>query len=87
MGKHSRRERAGEGTGVPDGPLAEYELRRRPPNGQVRRHRPLHGGASHVNPKAPRILEIWDGFVYQPAGTAEDLATAQHWVTQTLSDS
>jgi hypothetical protein len=83
MGKHSRRAQTGEETGVPGGPLAEYELRRRPPNGQIRRHRPLHGGAIHVDLQAPRVFENWDGFVYAPAGTAEDLAAAEHWVNQT----
>ncbi|MFZ3475652.1 DUF6087 family protein [Streptomyces sp. 4.24] len=41
-----------------------------------RRHRPLGGGASHVRPEEPRILESWDGFASIPEGTAPTLAAA-----------
>ncbi|WP_405978732.1 DUF6087 family protein [Streptomyces sp. NBC_00158] len=61
-------------------PLAAYTKRRQAPQDVIRRHRPLHGGGSHVNPDAPRVLEEWDGFVYAVAGTAPDLAAAKAWV-------
>ncbi|MFB7609928.1 DUF6087 family protein [Streptomyces gardneri] len=63
-----------------DDPLAAYNKRRRPPLDIYRRHRPVHGGASHLRPDEPRVLEEWDGFTYVPAGTASDLATAQAWM-------
>ncbi|MDT3728378.1 DUF6087 family protein [Streptomyces sp. DSM 41972] len=63
-----------------DNPLAAYDKRRQPPMDVHRRHRPVHGGASHLRPDEPRVLEQWDGFTYVPAGTAPDLATAQAWV-------
>ncbi|MFG3403650.1 DUF6087 family protein [Streptomyces sp. NPDC048142] len=44
-----------------------------------RRHRPVGGGASHVRPEEPRVLESWDGFAYLPEGTAPNLAAAQAW--------
>lgn len=47
-----------------------------------RRHRPLHGGASHLKPDEPRALEEWDGFAYVPTGTADDLAAAHAWANQ-----
>ena len=93
MGKHSR-------PGPPNQPphavprvdaddrLAAYAKRRRPPLDVYRRHRPLHGGGGHLRPEEPRALEEWDGFMYVPAGTAPDLATAQRWVNElTISDS
>lgn len=64
----------------PDDPLAPYERRRRAPMDVYRRHRPAGGGASHVRPDEPRILESWDGFAYVPEGTAPNLAAAQLWV-------
>jgi hypothetical protein len=45
-----------------------------------RRHRPTHGGAAHLQPDEPRLLEEWDGFAYQAMGTAASLAAAQRWV-------
>ncbi|AVI00242.1 hypothetical protein C5L38_34895 (plasmid) [Streptomyces sp. WAC00288] len=69
-----------------DDPLAAYDKRRRPPMDVHRRHRPVHGGAGHLRPEEPRILEQWDGFNYVPAGTAPDLATAQAWMNGTGPD-
>ncbi|MFH8219526.1 DUF6087 family protein [Streptomyces sp. NPDC018057] len=86
MGKHSR-------PGPPNQPsrafpsppaddrLAAYDKRRRPPLDVWRRHRPLHGGGGHLRPDEPRALEAWNGFSYEPAGTAANLAEARRWVT------
>jgi hypothetical protein len=87
MGKHSRPGPPNQPSrAVPradDGdPLAAYNRRRRPPLDVWRRHRPLHGGASHLRPDEPRALEEWDGFAYVPAGTADDLAAAHAWANQ-----
>jgi hypothetical protein len=62
-----------------DDPLALYDRRRRPPLDQYRRHRPASGGATHLRPGEPRVLEEWDGFSYQIVGTAPDLAAARTW--------
>jgi hypothetical protein len=91
MGKHSRPgppnqpSRAVPSVGTDD-PLAAYSKRRRPPMDIYRRHRPVHGGAGHLRPDEPRVLEEWDGFTYAPAGTASDLAAAVAWVTQAESE-
>ncbi|MEV1007272.1 DUF6087 family protein [Streptomyces sp. NPDC049881] len=69
-----------------DDPLAAYNKRRRPPMDIYRRHRPVHGGASHLRPDEPRILEEWDDFTYQVAGTAPNLAEAQNWVAELALD-
>ncbi|MEV6758470.1 DUF6087 family protein [Streptomyces sp. NPDC051214] len=84
MGKHSRPGPPNQPSRAfprvdADNPLAAYTKRRRPPMDQYRRHRPLHGGASHRQPEEPRALEEWDGFVYVPVGTAPDLAAATAW--------
>jgi hypothetical protein len=63
-----------------DDPLAVYNKRRRPPMDIYRRHRPVHGGAAHLRPAEPRVLEEWTGFAYEPVGTAPDLAAAREWV-------
>ncbi|WP_107055046.1 DUF6087 family protein [Streptomyces aureocirculatus] len=63
-------------------PLAAYNKRRRPPLDVHRRHRPLHGGCGHLRPEEPRILEEWNGFSYEPAGTAANLADAVRWVNE-----
>ncbi|WP_326674408.1 hypothetical protein [Streptomyces sp. NBC_01257] len=47
-----------------DDPLAPYRKRRRPLMDIYRRHRPVHGGASHLRPEEPRVLEHWDDFTY-----------------------
>ncbi|MFF3321515.1 DUF6087 family protein [Streptomyces sp. NPDC002889] len=39
-----------------------------------------HGGSGHLRPDEPRVLEEWNGFSHEPAGTAPDLATAQKWI-------
>ncbi|MFJ5645809.1 DUF6087 family protein [Streptomyces sp. NPDC093223] len=90
MGKHSR-------PGPPNQPsravpridggnaLAAYSKRRRPPLDIHRRHRPLHGGSGHLRPEEPRVLEEWNGFSYELAGTAPDLAEALRWVDEHTS--
>ncbi|MEW2049071.1 DUF6087 family protein [Streptomyces sp. NPDC005476] len=87
MGKHSR-------PGPPNQPsraipsladddrLAAYRKRRRPPLDLHRWHRPLHSGGSHLRPEKPRALEEWNGFTYEPAGTAANLADAVRWVNE-----
>ncbi|MGP3981425.1 DUF6087 family protein [Streptomyces sp. KR80] len=70
----------------PDDPLAPYNKRRRPPMDQYRRHGPVHGGADHLRPDEPRVLEEWDDFAYQVIGTALDLAAAQAWVNELVPD-
>ncbi|MEU6401724.1 DUF6087 family protein [Streptomyces sp. NPDC046985] len=69
-----------------DDPLAAYDKRRRPPLDVHRRHRPLHGGGGHLQPEGPRALEEWNGFSYEPAGTAVNLAEAQRWVSEEATD-
>ncbi|MGW2257842.1 DUF6087 family protein [Streptomyces sp. NPDC001780] len=69
-----------------DDPLAAYNKRRRPPMNIYRRHRPVHGGAGHLRPDEPRVLEEWDDFTYQVAGTAPNLAVAQRWVAELALD-
>ncbi|MCX2968216.1 MULTISPECIES: DUF6087 family protein [Streptomyces] len=85
MGKHSRPGPPNQPSRAmprvePDDPLAPYEKRRCPPLDVWRRHRPLHGGGGHLRPDQPRVLEEWNGFSYEPAGTAANLADAQRWV-------
>lgn len=63
-------------------PLEPFNRRRRPPLDGPRIHRALHGGASHLYPDRPRALFVWDGFAYQPAGTAVDLEAARAWVAE-----
>ncbi|MFJ9339165.1 DUF6087 family protein [Streptomyces sp. NPDC101733] len=80
MGRHRRTDSESGAWPKPDsGPLAAFEERRRPPAGIVRRHRPAGGGASHLRPEEPRLLQQWDGFVYVPVGTAPDLDAARAW--------
>ncbi|MFE1907684.1 DUF6087 family protein [Streptomyces gardneri] len=69
-----------------DAPLAAYDKRRRPPMDIPRRHRPAHGGASHLRPGEARVLEEWNGFAYEPVGTAPNLAAAQAWMNQLQTD-
>jgi hypothetical protein len=47
-----------------------------------RRHRPAHGRAGHLRPDEPRVLEEWNGFAYEPVGSAPSLAAAQEWVNE-----
>ncbi|MCN9239358.1 DUF6087 family protein [Streptomyces sp. RY43-2] len=63
-----------------DDPLAAYDKRRRPPMDQYRRHRPVNGGAGHLRPDEPRVLEEWNDFSYEVVGTAPDLAATQEWL-------
>ncbi|AXQ57159.1 DUF6087 family protein [Streptomyces koyangensis] len=87
MGKHSRPgppnqpSRAVPSVGGGDR-FAAYDKRRRAPVDVWRRHRPLHGGGSHLRPGEPRVLEEWNGFSYEPVGTARNLAQAQQWVNE-----
>ncbi|MFF2374838.1 DUF6087 family protein [Streptomyces xiamenensis] len=69
----------------PADPLAAYDERRRPPLDIYRRHRPCLGGASHLRPDEPRLLEEWDEFAYQFVGTASDLAAAQQWANELMT--
>ncbi|MFI1205595.1 DUF6087 family protein [Streptomyces sp. NPDC020883] len=84
MGKHSRPGPPNQPSrAIPriddNDPLAAYNRRRRAPMDVYRRHRPLHGGGSHLRPDEPRTLEEWSGFTYVPAGIADTLAAAQAW--------
>ncbi|MEU5068912.1 DUF6087 family protein [Streptomyces virginiae] len=45
-------------------------------------HRPVNGGATHLRPGEPRVLEEWSGFAYEPVGTTPNLAAAQEWVNE-----
>ncbi|MCK8680934.1 DUF6087 family protein [Streptomyces lichenis] len=90
MGKHSRPGPPNQPSrAIPriDGndPLAAYRRRRRPPLDIRRRHRPLHGGGGHIRPDEPRALEEWNGFSYEPAGIAANLADAVRWVIEQTS--
>ncbi|WP_405827186.1 MULTISPECIES: DUF6087 family protein [unclassified Streptomyces] len=67
-------------------PLAAYNKRRLPPMDIYRRHRAVHGGAGHLRPEEPRVLEEWDGFAYQVIGTAPHLTAAQEWVNELQTD-
>ncbi|MGW3656462.1 DUF6087 family protein [Streptomyces sp. NPDC005151] len=51
-----------------------------------RRHRPVHGGAGHLRPDEPRVLEEWDDFTYQVVGTAPNLAAARNGVAELALD-
>ncbi|MEU5427425.1 DUF6087 family protein [Streptomyces olivoreticuli] len=87
MGKHSRPGPPNQPSRAiarfdADDPLSPYERRRHMPLDQYRRHRPLHGGAVHVRPDEPRVLEEWDGFTYVPVGTASDLTAARKWANE-----
>jgi hypothetical protein len=90
MGRHSRPGPPNQPSrAVPrvdaDDPLAAYEKRRRAPLDIWRRHRPLHGGGAHLRPEEPRALEEWNGFSYEPVGTAANLAEAQRWANEQTS--
>ncbi|MEU6864409.1 DUF6087 family protein [Streptomyces sp. NPDC046876] len=65
----------------PTDPLHAYDKRRRAPMDLERRHRPVHGGGSHLRPDEPRVLEEWNGFAYVVVGTAPDLTAAKAWAT------
>ncbi|MEW2527589.1 hypothetical protein [Streptomyces sp. NPDC047071] len=67
-------------------PRAAYRKRRRPPMDIYRRHRPAHGGAGHLRPDQPRVLEEWNDFTYVVIGTAPGLATAQGWASARVPD-
>ncbi|MDQ1028962.1 hypothetical protein QF035_006544 [Streptomyces umbrinus] len=90
MGKHSRPGPNQPSRAEPhidaDDPLAAFEKWRRAPMDVYRRHRPLHGGGSHLRSDEARALEEWDGFSYVPVGTAPDLPAAQAWVGELAED-
>lgn len=65
-----------------DDPLTAYNKRRRPPMDLYGRHRPVHGGAGHLRPDEPRVLEEWTGFAYEVVGAAPRLTAAQKWVNE-----
>ncbi|MCZ9342587.1 DUF6087 family protein, partial [Streptomyces sp. TRM76130] len=67
-------------------PLAAYNKRRQPPMDVYRRHQPVHGGAGHLRPDEPRVLEEWTGFAYVPIGMVTGLAAAQEWVNESRID-
>ncbi|WP_412076131.1 DUF6087 family protein [Streptomyces xanthophaeus] len=79
MGRHRRPEHQAWPEPDPGSALAAFEERRRPPAGITRRHRPAGGGASHLRPDEPRLLQQWDGYAYAPAGTAPNLDSARVW--------
>ncbi|MEV1007771.1 DUF6087 family protein [Streptomyces sp. NPDC049881] len=87
MGKHRRPgppnqpSRAVPGVDPAD-PLGPYEQRRRPPADERRRQRPVSGGAAHLRPEEPRLLEEWNGFAYVAVGIAANRAVAERWVHQ-----
>ncbi|MFD5425477.1 DUF6087 family protein [Streptomyces sp. NPDC127084] len=90
MGKHSRPGPPNQPSRAvprvsPDDLLAGYEKRRRPPLDQHRLHRPFHGGGGHLHPDQPRALEEWNGFSYEPASTALNLAEARRWANEQVS--
>ncbi|WP_370192218.1 DUF6087 family protein [Streptacidiphilus sp. MAP5-52] len=60
-------------------PLGPYLRKRRAPLTGLRRALPIGGGAWHVNPDEPRVLERWTGFSYEVVGLAPDLASARDW--------
>ncbi|GFH73221.1 DUF6087 family protein [Streptomyces diastaticus] len=88
MGKHRRPE--------PAVPRRAARERRRPAR-RVQQATPTADGhlppsptdarrRSHLRPDEPRILEEWDDFTYQVAGTAPNLAEAQNWVAELALD-
>ncbi|MGJ5831974.1 DUF6087 family protein [Streptomyces ossamyceticus] len=68
-----------------DDRLAAYN-RRRAPLDVWRRHHPLDGGDRHLRPGEPRAREEWNGFTFEPAGTAANLTGAQRWVNEQTTD-
>ncbi|MEW2066181.1 DUF6087 family protein [Streptomyces sp. NPDC007346] len=63
-----------------DEPLSEWAERRAAKIGRLRAV-PLVSGdgpkASHLNPDAPRAIQRWNGYTWEPYGTAANLAEAQ----------
>ncbi|MFG2933218.1 DUF6087 family protein [Streptomyces achromogenes] len=63
-----------------DEPLAEWAERRDARIGQLRAV-PLVTGdgpqASHLNPEAPRVIQRWNGHMWEPHGFAVNLAEAR----------
>lgn len=63
-----------------DEPLSEWADRRDAKIGRLRAVPIVSGdtpGGSHLNPKAPRTIERWNGHVWEPYGFASNLAEAQ----------
>jgi hypothetical protein len=63
-----------------DEPLSDWAGRRDAKIGRLRAV-PLVSGdgpkGSHLNPDAPRIIQRWNGYAWEPHGFAADLAEAQ----------
>ncbi|MFJ4826413.1 DUF6087 family protein [Streptomyces bacillaris] len=63
-----------------DEPLSEWAKRRDERIGRLRAV-PLVSGdgpkASHLNPDSPRAIQRWNGYTWEPHGTAANLAEAQ----------
>lgn len=66
-----------------DEPLSDWAARRDAKIGRLRAV-PLVTGdgpkASHLNPEAPRAIQRWNGYTWEPHGTAATLAEAQRLV-------
>ncbi|ARF73209.1 DUF6087 family protein [Streptomyces griseus] len=63
-----------------DEPLSDWAKRRDAKIGRLRAV-PLVPGdgpkGSHLNPAAPRAIQRWNGYAWEPHGTAADLAATQ----------
>ncbi|MFJ9620755.1 DUF6087 family protein [Streptomyces sp. NPDC101181] len=63
-----------------DESLADWAERRNAKVGRLRAV-PLVTGdgprASHLNPDAPRVIQRWNGYAWEPHGTAADLTEAR----------
>ncbi|MFJ4704614.1 DUF6087 family protein [Streptomyces anulatus] len=66
-----------------DEPLSDWAERRDAKIGRLRAV-PLVTGdgpkASHLNPEAPRAIQRWNGYAWEPHGTTASLAEAQRLV-------
>ncbi|MFJ1590920.1 DUF6087 family protein [Kitasatospora albolonga] len=63
-----------------DEPLSDWAKRRDAKIGRLRAV-PLVSGdgpkGSHLNPAAPRAIQRWNGYAWEPHGTAADLTATQ----------
>lgn len=66
-----------------DEPLSDWAERRDAKIGRLRAV-PLVSGdgpkGSHLNPDAPRVLQRWNGYAWEPHGYAANLADAQRFL-------
>ncbi|MBZ9638197.1 DUF6087 family protein [Streptomyces sp. PSKA30] len=63
-----------------DEPLKDWAERRDAKIGRLRAVPVVSGDGpreAHLNPDAPRAIERWNGYVWEPHGFAADLAEAQ----------